>query len=228
MHASSFGSERRDAVIRVVPEGDAIVAICLEGDFDLSNAAALGKEVDRALKKGNNLILDLSRATFIDSSVVHVLVRASEEVSRSERAVVVQLGTAAVVERVLEIAEIERVLPRAHDRQEAVRIIQGQAETPLSPPDPRATSGSEDEMDTVEEDIRSLIVYFPDGTKEFPYPLQPLAEGDVVWHDGERYRVLSVLQEDGRPLTVTVEPDSEKLGDIFRSERGGLRLVPLE
>ena len=124
MHASSLGSEQPAGVIRVVPETDEIVAVCLEGDFDLSNAPAFGKEVGRALENGNDLILDLSQATFIDSSVVHVLVNASKAVTGSERAVVLQLGTAAIVERVLEIAQIERVLPRAHHRQEAVRIIQ--------------------------------------------------------------------------------------------------------
>ena len=124
MSASSFGSEHPNGVIRVVPETDEIVAVCLEGDFDLSNAPALGKEVGRALDNGHHLILDLSQATFIDSSVVHVLVNASKPVTGSERAVVLQLGTAAIVERVLEIAEIERVLPRAHERQEAVRMIQ--------------------------------------------------------------------------------------------------------
>ena len=123
MSATSFGSEQR-GVVRVVPETDEIVAVCLEGDFDLSNAPALGKEVGLALEDGNDLILDLSQATFIDSSVVHVLVNASKAVIGSDRAVVLQLGTAAIVERVLEIAEIERVLPRAHERQEAVRIIQ--------------------------------------------------------------------------------------------------------
>lgn len=128
MSASSFGSEQPEGVIRVVAETDEIVALCLEGDFDLSNAPAFGKEVGRALENGNNLILDLSQATFIDSSVVHVLVNASRAVTGSERAVVLQLGTAAIVERVLEIAEIERVLPRAHQRQEAVRMIR-QAET---------------------------------------------------------------------------------------------------
>ena len=129
MHASSIGSDRRDAVIRVVPESDEIVAICLEGDFDLSNAAALSTEVDRALEDRNNLILDLSEATFIDTSVVHVLVHASKAVNGNGNGVVLQLGTAAVVERVLEIAAIERVLSRAHDRQEAVRIVQQQAGT---------------------------------------------------------------------------------------------------
>jgi len=58
-----------------------------------------------------------------------VLVNVSKAVTGSERGVVLQLGTAPIVERVLEIVEIERVLPRAHDRQEAVRIIQQRAAT---------------------------------------------------------------------------------------------------
>ena len=128
MHDSSHGSGHRAGVIRVVPEADEIVAVCLEGEFDLANADALSKELDRALEDGNSLILDLSRATFIDSSVVHVLVRAAKAVRGSQRAVVLQLGTATVVERVLEIVGIERVLPCAHDRQEAVRITQQQVE----------------------------------------------------------------------------------------------------
>ena len=129
MPASSFGSEHRAGAIRVVPETDEIVAVCLEGDFDLANAPALGDAIDRALESGNELILDLSEATFIDSSVINVLVRSSKAASERERAVVLQLGTARIVERALEIARIEQVLPRAHDRQEAVRMIQQQAGT---------------------------------------------------------------------------------------------------
>jgi len=102
MSASSLGSEQRAGVVRVVPETDEIVAVCLEGDFDLGNAPALGTEVGRALENGNDLILDLSQATFIDSSVVHVLVNASRAAIGSKRAVVLQLGTAPIVERVLE------------------------------------------------------------------------------------------------------------------------------
>jgi anti-anti-sigma factor len=129
MVASPFDSEHRDGVIRVVPETGEIVALCLEGDFDLTNAPALGDEIDRALERGKGLILDLSEATFIDSSVINVLVRASKAASGREQTVVLQLGTAAIVERVLEITRIEQVLPRAHDRQEAMRIIQQQAGT---------------------------------------------------------------------------------------------------
>jgi anti-anti-sigma factor len=129
MVASSIGSEHREAVIRVFPETDEIVVVCLEGDFDLANAQALGDQVDRALESGNELILDLSEATFIDSSVINVLCWAARAAGGRKQTTVLQLGTAAIVERCLKIAEIEQVLPRAHDRQEAVRMIQQQVET---------------------------------------------------------------------------------------------------
>jgi len=128
MHVSSLGSEYRNGAIRVVPETDEIIAVCLEGDFDLANAPALGDQIDLALDHATGLILDLSKATFIDSSVIHVLMRASKTAARRKQSVVLQLGTVAVVERILEIVGIEHVMPRAHDRQEAVRIIQQRAE----------------------------------------------------------------------------------------------------
>ena len=84
MQASPIGSEHRDGAISVVPETDAIVAVCLEGDFDLTNAQALGEQLDRALGSGNGVIVDLSEATFVDSSVIHVLVRGAKAARRSD------------------------------------------------------------------------------------------------------------------------------------------------
>ena len=76
--------------------------------------------------------------------------------------------------------------------------------------------------------MSSIIVNFPDGTREFVYPANPLNEGDVIWHDGARYRILSIAQNDGRPQTATVEPDTDGLGSLLTSEEGALRLVPVE
>jgi hypothetical protein len=75
--------------------------------------------------------------------------------------------------------------------------------------------------------MRSIRVRFPDGGKEFLYPSRELEEGDTIWHDGIRYRVLSIAQNDGQPHDVTVEPETDKLGDLLTSEEGALRLVPV-
>ena len=130
MFAPAVGSKHRQGVIRVVRETDGIVAVCVEGEFDLANAPALGDQIDLALESGHNLIVDLSEATFIDSSVISALMRAVKAVDGREQTMVLQLGTAAIVERVLEITRIEQALPRAHDRQEAVRFIQKKRVTP--------------------------------------------------------------------------------------------------
>jgi hypothetical protein len=74
--------------------------------------------------------------------------------------------------------------------------------------------------------MSSIYVRFPDGTKEFIYPSRELREGDTIWHDGTRYRVLSIAQDDGRPQNVSVEPEPEGLGDLPSSEEVALRLAP--
>ena len=86
MLAAPLGSKHSEGVISVVPETDEIVAVCLEGEFDMANARTVGEEIDRTLQSGKDLILDLSEATFIDSSLTDVLIRAvTAGVKKSKR-----------------------------------------------------------------------------------------------------------------------------------------------
>lgn len=130
MTVSASRTERQQGAIRVVPETDHIVAVCLEGDFDLTNAPDLDDQITKALGSGYDLILDLSEATFIDSSIIRVVMRTTRAARRREQAMVMQLGTATIVERVLELVRIEQVLPRAHNRHEAVGMIHGATQAP--------------------------------------------------------------------------------------------------
>jgi hypothetical protein len=75
--------------------------------------------------------------------------------------------------------------------------------------------------------MSSFVVRFPDGSKEFRFPEKMLEEGDVVWHEGQRYRVVHITTDSGSS-SVTVELDSENLGDLLSSERGGIQLVPID
>ena len=72
-----------------------------------------------------------------------------------------------------------------------------------------------------------FVVRFPDGSKEFRFPEKMLEPGDVVWHEGERYRVVHVTTDDDSS-SVTVELDSEEIGDLLSSERGGIQLVSID
>jgi hypothetical protein len=76
--------------------------------------------------------------------------------------------------------------------------------------------------------VTSILIRFPDGTREFLYPSRELNEGDHVWHDGTRYRILSLVQNDGQPVTAMVEPVTDEVGDLMRSEEGALALAPAE
>ena len=71
----------------------------------------------------------------------------------------------------------------------------------------------------------SVIVHFPDGDREFVFPANPLKEGDVIFHDGTRWRILSIVQNDGGPQTATVEPERDGLGNLLTSEEGALKLL---
>ena len=76
--------------------------------------------------------------------------------------------------------------------------------------------------------MRSIIIRFPDGTREFRYPVDGLEVGDVISHDGGRYRVVAMTAEDGGPQIATVESDSGDFRDIIRSERGEIVLASLD
>ena len=69
----------------------------------------------------------------------------------------------------------------------------------------------------------SVIVHFPDGSKEFRYPENGLSEGDVIAHAGTRYRVVSV-KADGERHSVTVVASDPDLTDLLRSEEGAVEL----
>ena len=73
--------------------------------------------------------------------------------------------------------------------------------------------------------MSSVFIRFPDGSREFRYPAKPIEEGDLLWHDGKAFRVLAIDDGGaGGAQIITVEPDSDDLGDVLQSERGGIVL----
>ena len=75
--------------------------------------------------------------------------------------------------------------------------------------------------------MNSIVVRFPDGSKEFRFPDKMLEHGDVIWHAGERFRVVNVNTDDSERPVVSVERDAG-LGDTLRSEEGAVRLTPFD
>jgi len=98
----TFGSVARRT------NGTAVVSV--RGQVDVYTADRLWETVDEALAGApSELIVDLSRVTFIDSTGLSVLVRAHKRL-KSMRASVVVRGASNQVVKVLEITKLNKVL----------------------------------------------------------------------------------------------------------------------
>jgi anti-anti-sigma factor len=80
--------------------------IVMSGEHDLASAPALQQTIDVAFSECSHLIIDISDTTFIDSSTIATLIRARERADGETREFNVVLGTAAIVERALEVSEV--------------------------------------------------------------------------------------------------------------------------
>jgi len=115
--------ERSPDGTHVVPEGNGIVAVCIEGEIDLINAPELLQHAEQAIELHRHLVFDLSDATFVDSSAIHALITARADAARAGCIAVLQMGTAATVERAIEITGVEQIMPRVTSRDEAIETI---------------------------------------------------------------------------------------------------------
>lgn len=109
--------------LQVFAETDDVAALCFRGEFDMEQTPLIVHRAERLLAGGKEIIVDLSDATFVDSRVVDALVRLRADAERKGRTIVLQFGTAELVERVIEISDSERVLPRARTRADALGLI---------------------------------------------------------------------------------------------------------
>ena len=80
--------------------------VALGGEHDLYSADQLRQTIEMSLSGCDHLIVDLSAAEFIDSTVIGVLVRTMKQASGLGRRFSVVLGTAPVVERALQVSGV--------------------------------------------------------------------------------------------------------------------------
>ena len=112
--AGAFTVEPRPA-----PEGVALVE--LGGELDMAATAAVRSRVDEAAGR-RALVLDLAGATFVDSSMLKELLRASAELDRYETQLVLA-GISPAVRRVLELTRTTDLFTLADDRAAALALV---------------------------------------------------------------------------------------------------------
>ena len=112
--AGAFTVESRPA-----PAGVSLVE--LGGELDIAATTAVRSCVDEAVGR-RALVLDLSGATFVDSSMLKELLRASAELDRYETRLVLA-GITAPVRRVLELTRTTDLFTIAADRGAALALV---------------------------------------------------------------------------------------------------------
>jgi anti-anti-sigma factor len=131
------GDAPLDGTIDVVREADRITALDLYGEFDINSSPQIIEHAQHVIDDDNHLIINLSGTTFIDSSVVHVLFHAAAAAKARGSVLVLQLGTTAIVERVITLTHADKEIARASTRAEAITLIHShlqEARPPRSTP----------------------------------------------------------------------------------------------
>jgi anti-anti-sigma factor len=103
----------------VRPRAGAVVVEC-KGEHDLTTTPAL-EELFTVLVTSNDLVvIDVSEAEFVDSSFLHEIVKADRLARPRGTRVRVQVGTASVVRRTLELSGILDRIENAPTRERAI------------------------------------------------------------------------------------------------------------
>ena len=98
--------------------GQAVVE--LNGEHDLETKEMLAELLASLIEENELVVVDISQAEFIDSSVLHNLLKADRLARASGSRFRIQLGTAAIVEKALELSGLLDCLEVAPDREQAL------------------------------------------------------------------------------------------------------------
>src|SRR3954463_9311193 len=99
-----------------------IVVVVVEGEHDIYTAPTLRERLDEALQRGGGVVIDLTGATFVDSSVLGALLDARRRALEAGKGYVVCVGEQVEpgVQRILDITGLVPVLPVVTERAQAI------------------------------------------------------------------------------------------------------------
>jgi anti-anti-sigma factor len=83
------------------------------GEIDISNATDLGAALEGAVpQRAIGLVLDLSRATYIDSAGIHLLFRLGSRLTRRRQQLRVVVPDTAAIRKVVNLAGLNWTVPQ--------------------------------------------------------------------------------------------------------------------
>jgi anti-sigma B factor antagonist len=100
---------------------DGVVIVSLSGEHDLNTAPAVRERVEEALSSGAGVVVNLTGADFIDSSIIRVVVNARQSADAAGIGFATALeGGGSTVRRVLEVTGLDYDLPVRGSKREAI------------------------------------------------------------------------------------------------------------
>jgi anti-sigma B factor antagonist len=103
-----------------------LAVLTISGEHDLSTAPELRRRLDLLLDEGTAAVVDLSPATFVDSSILGVILDSRRRASEAGAGfAVAHSGSADAVNRVLDVTGLRNELPVHARREEAVAAASG-------------------------------------------------------------------------------------------------------
>jgi len=102
---------------------DGTPVVCVRGELDMLAAPGLARALSRATgKRCRNVVLDLSESTFIDSTILGVILGFARKLENHGCGFVVVTKRPHVT-RVLELTGLARVFPVVGSRHEALAVL---------------------------------------------------------------------------------------------------------
>lgn len=106
-----------------------MAVVALLGEHDLSTAAVVRDALQDASSAPAGVVVDLSHTSFIDSSILGLIITAYREAGESDRgfALAVGNGCGTAVRRVLELTDLRSTVTVRDDLASAVAICRSRA-----------------------------------------------------------------------------------------------------
>jgi len=107
-------------------EGNAIVASVV-GEVDISNASEIGSALEGSVpQRALGLVLDLSKATYIDSAGVHLLFRLGGRLTRRRQQLRVVIPDSSPIFKLVNLAGLGWTVPRDPSVPEALSKLRAE------------------------------------------------------------------------------------------------------
>ena len=97
--------------------------VVVGGEQDLSTVGRLRDEIERAEIAGGDIVVDLSQATFIDSSVAGLLIEQGLRPASDDVSIALVIPAAGFPAKVLQLLEVYDQLPAFQSRADALRAL---------------------------------------------------------------------------------------------------------